>query len=87
MIGIVITYGISALLTSIFMCTPIRFFWDRSIKGGRCMNMQVLWLSNAIFDIATDIAILLLPMPTIWSLNMPVRQRMWLILVFVIGGL
>lgn len=31
------------MFASVFVCTPIRFFWDKSIIGGTCVNETAVW--------------------------------------------
>ena len=42
---------------------------------------------NASMNIATDVAIAILPLPLIKSLNLPKRSRVALIMVFSLGGM
>ena len=46
-----------------------------------------MWFTNAAINIATDFAIVILPIPIIKSLNLPRRQKQALIGIFAIGGL
>lgn len=49
--------------------------------------MEGLWFSNASMHIATDIVILLIPIPALSGLELPQRQKMALISIFALGGL
>jgi hypothetical protein len=46
-----------------------------------------MWFTNASLNIATDLAIIILPMPVIRSLNLKRRQKQALAGIFAIGGL
>lgn len=37
------------------------------------------------FNIASDITILILPLPMIWQLNLKLRQKLLLLVVFMTG--
>jgi hypothetical protein len=87
MLVIIICFGISNLICSIITCLPIAFFWDKSIKDGRCFNLTAYWFAWAAVNIVTDIAIFTLPIPKISSLQLPRRQKIALMVVFAIGGL
>lgn len=65
---------------------PVAYFWDKAIKGGHCMNEYAVWFTNAGVNIVTDFAIIILPMPVLRSLNLPLKQKRGLILVFTLGG-
>jgi hypothetical protein len=75
------------VIGSIFSCTPVPFFWDKGIHGGQCINLMAFWFSNASFNIISDIAIIILPIPVLKTLNLPKKQKYGLILVFIMGGL
>lgn len=51
------------------------------------MDSQPLWYTMASFQLATDIATLLLPIPVLIKLQIPRKQKFTLIFVFLLGGL
>ncbi|PWY79594.1 hypothetical protein BO70DRAFT_397077 [Aspergillus heteromorphus CBS 117.55] len=85
MIGMLATYGSWAVLSAFLNCIPVSKFWDPTVEG-YCLNMEGLWFSNASMHIATDIAILLIPIPAMWGLELPRKQKMALISIFALGG-
>jgi hypothetical protein len=86
-LGFVILYGLWTFLGSVFICTPVSFFWDTTVPGGKCMNELVVWFTNAGVNILQDILILLLPMPVIRRLSIPKLQKKALTAIFALGGL
>ena len=81
-------YCIASVVATIVQCDPIPRAWDKTILGRReCISMAQFWYANAGFSIATDIIILLLPMPLVYSLQIPRIQKMALIIVFALGVL
>ncbi|KAK4450156.1 hypothetical protein QBC34DRAFT_461346 [Podospora aff. communis PSN243] len=74
--------ALAFLLTLI--CQPVAAFWDPSI-GGKCLEASTIWYIMAAVNIASDFAILTLPMPVIKSLQLPQRQKVMLIAVFCLG--
>ncbi|KAF2258011.1 hypothetical protein CC78DRAFT_572798 [Lojkania enalia] len=83
-ISVVTAYTSWTIFGSIFACIPVRAFWTK--EQARCINQFAMWFTNAAINIATDLAIILLPMPVIRSLNLPRRQKQALIGIFAIGG-
>lgn len=81
-----VSYSVAAAIGTSLACTPTAYFWDRSIQGGHCFNLAAFWLTNSIVTIVTDIALCLLPMPLLWTLNLPHWQKFTLLLVFILGG-
>lgn len=60
---IIVLYGLSTFWSAIFTCYPIQKFWIKAIEGGYCINRMPLWFANAAMNIATDLMILVCPMP------------------------
>lgn len=67
-----------------FLCTPTTKLWDPRLPG-HCMSAQDYWYSVAGIDIGLDFLILLLPLPAISGLRLPRKQKVSLLLVFLLG--
>ncbi|KAI0412425.1 hypothetical protein F5X98DRAFT_354890 [Xylaria grammica] len=52
---------------------------------GQCQKYKTIQLAHCATDIATDLVVLSLPLPPIWKLNMSVRRKLLLSLIFLIG--
>lgn len=83
----VIAYGTAAVTLVTCTCTPISYFWNKTIPGGHCIDLTVLWFCNASWNIFTDLVIIILPMRLLHSLNLPKLQIYILEFVFALGGL
>lgn len=79
-------WSISQLLIGIFICTPIRGFWDSSIPS-KCVPNYPQFYINAAGNIVTDIAIFALHLPLLWKLNLGKPQRIILVGIFSLGFL
>lgn len=86
MMGVVASYSSWAIVSGFVNCVPIAKFWDRSIKGN-CLSFEALWFFNASMNIATDLSLLVMPMPLLSQLQLPRTQKIALVGVFAIGGL
>ncbi|KAL2830779.1 hypothetical protein BDW59DRAFT_14043 [Aspergillus cavernicola] len=84
--GVVILYSAWAIVSGFVNCVPVAKFWDREISG-TCLSFEAVWFFNASMNIATDLALLVLPMPLISQLHLPRMQKFALIAVFALGGL
>ncbi|KAH7389242.1 hypothetical protein BKA64DRAFT_680100 [Cadophora sp. MPI-SDFR-AT-0126] len=84
-IGLIMIYGIWTIASAIFTCVPIAAFWDVNIHG-RCIPHKFLWFFNAAVNIATDLTILILPMPVLSTLRLPLKQKVGLMFIFALGG-
>ncbi|KAL5051939.1 hypothetical protein BDW71DRAFT_212992 [Aspergillus fruticulosus] len=84
--GVVIAYSTWAIVSGFVNCVPVAKFWDRELPG-HCLSFEALWFFNASMNIATDLTLLILPMPLITQLQLPKRQKLALMGVFALGGL
>lgn len=84
---VVVGWGISQVLVEMFICTPIEKFWMGDAVDGRCIPNYPQWYINAGGNIMTDIAVFLIPLPTIWKLNLQRSQRIILLGIFCLGFL
>jgi hypothetical protein len=85
--AIVIAHGIGVLFAAIFQCSPIAFTWNKAITGGSCFDQQAFYRYVSPPNIATDILILVMPLPYIWKLHTRLGHKLALTGVFVLGGL
>ncbi|KAI0017629.1 hypothetical protein F4780DRAFT_772205 [Xylariomycetidae sp. FL0641] len=82
--AIIGSWSLSQVLVGIFICDPIAGFWDSSLNA-TCIPNLPQWYINAAGNIATDLAIFVLPMPVLGHLNLPRVQRLVLIGIFSLG--
>jgi hypothetical protein len=80
-------YGVGVTISSAFACVPVAAFWDVSIKGAHCTSKKFNWFFNASVNIFTDLFLLAIPMPVLYKLHLPFKQKMLLICAFALGGL
>lgn len=81
-------YCFAACLGTVFACTPRKEIWDVTSQGGRCIDIKTLVVAVAALNVASDILIILLPMPLVWYfLRVPRRQKIALTAVFMTGSL
>ncbi|KAL9625244.1 MAG: hypothetical protein Q9160_000646 [Pyrenula sp. 1 TL-2023] len=79
--AIVSLYGIISIIVTIFQCSPVNRVWDKSMEG-TCINLTSFWYSNAIYNILTDIIIMVSVPFVIWVLDLSKQQRIGLIALF-----
>ncbi|KAL4967506.1 uncharacterized protein BDV14DRAFT_197872 [Aspergillus stella-maris] len=85
-LSVIAIYGLWTVISAFLNCLPVASFWDSEVKG-KCIPKAFLWFFNGGWNIATDLAILILPIPVLSRLRLPMRQRVGVILVFATGGL
>lgn len=76
----------SYTVAAVFQCTPFAFNYDKTIANGRCFNIEAYANSSSIPNIFTDLAVLVLPIRTVWKLKISAARRVGLLLIFFTGG-
>lgn len=89
LIAVVSAFGIAISLASIFGCDPINVFWSANpeLVLDKCIDLRALWYTNAGFNIATDIAVVGLPIYVLRDLQMVSKIQKWAVnAIFLVGG-
>lgn len=73
-------------LTGSLGCQPLAFFWDPTIPGGHCIDINAFFRWISLPNILTDVAMLVLPQPLIWTLKITRNQKIGLTLTFLTGS-
>ena len=85
-LAVVSIAGIALTLLNIFQCKPISAgFVYPTPQNANCTDIVTLYLSSAPVNIITDLAILVLPMPTLTSMRLPKKQKIILVVTFSFG--
>jgi hypothetical protein len=83
---LVIGYNIVLMCLLLFPCMPVKRTWDISITEGSCIDRTPVFMATAVLNMATDILLLVLPIPMIMKLQMPRAQKLGVICAFGIGS-
>ena len=85
-LGFVVAWGTWTVVSSILICTPVAYSWDKSIHNGRCMNQLILWVVNAGVNIIQDVVIFFLPLYVVRTLQIGKAQKKALFAMFGLGA-
>ncbi|KAL9056514.1 MAG: hypothetical protein Q9162_002890 [Coniocarpon cinnabarinum] len=80
---IIAWFGFS--MGTIFFCQPIHFFWDRLIPG-RCFDEDSFFRAFNIFNVVEDAFVLILPLKTISTLQMPTSKKLGTACIFLLSA-
>lgn len=83
-------YFVSGIIAFMVCCRPVSYYWTQFTHpdGGKCVySMYNFYISYAAVNVATDVAILLVPMPIVWKLQMRRTQKLLVCGILLIGGL
>lgn len=80
-------YVVWVFVSNIVTCIPIRAFWDLSVPESErwCMPQRPKMLADTSINAALDIVIFCLPLPVLRTLTLPLKQKLWLCVVFALG--
>ncbi|KAK9424075.1 hypothetical protein SUNI508_13794 [Seiridium unicorne] len=86
---IVLTFAIEGGYVFIiaFQCLPVASLWDPSITDAKCLNANVAFTAGAVLNIASDIVLMVLPIPALWKLQTSVQKRLGVALMLAIASL
>lgn len=69
-------------------CKPIRFSWEQPLGvSGSCVDLRGAEIGAGVANTVADAAILILPWPMLWSLQMKRARKFQLCALFGIGFL
>ena len=77
---------ISASITLGLQCIPLEKVWDPTVAG-HCINSNAFYKAGSATDVVGDFAILFLPIPAVWDLQMPLKKKLGIISIFTLGSL
>lgn len=84
-----VIYGVAFVLTAIFQCTPISYYWTQyfGTTPGHCVNINAFGWVNAAISIAVDVWMIALPLNQIRKLKLHWNKKIGVTIMFLIGTL
>lgn len=84
----VVGCSIMAVVVITTECKPIRYSWEQPLGvSGKCVDLRAAEIGPGVALTVADVMILMLPMPTLWSLQISRMQKIQLCTLFGIGSL
>ncbi|KAK0621570.1 hypothetical protein B0T17DRAFT_559813 [Bombardia bombarda] len=85
MMGIVVAWTITYFFANLFTCFPITSLIEQ-FYGNTCINAVPMWLSVVGSDLVVDVGILLMPVPMVLRLQLPWKDRLAVLGMFMLGA-
>ncbi|KAL9591226.1 MAG: hypothetical protein Q9179_007936 [Wetmoreana sp. 5 TL-2023] len=85
--GVLIVLSLSTTIAVLSACQPFDANWDPKLPGASCLDKEGLFRWGSLPNILTDIIMLVLPMRTVWQLQLSMRYKIGLIVTFAVGSL
>ncbi|KAM4058609.1 hypothetical protein HRG_006435 [Hirsutella rhossiliensis] len=80
--------GIASVLTAIFQCSPVRFYWNMYVtpEAGTCIDIHVLaWVHGGI-NIAMNFWLIAIPLSQVRGLDLHWKKKTGVIIMFLTGA-
>ncbi|KAB8296682.1 hypothetical protein EYC80_002105 [Monilinia laxa] len=87
LIFVVVGLAIADTVAAAVMCLPLDYLWDKSIPGGRCIDIAAFYRWGSLPNAVSDLFILLVPLPTVWKLQVETRVKIGLTITFLTGSI
>ncbi len=83
---IVFAYLFSNPTRPIFGCTPVAKYWKPD-EPGHCINVIKADYVYGSLNFITDLTMFVLPLPMVWRLQLSLKQKLGISLVFMAGSM
>lgn len=77
---------VGSVTAGFFLCVPLEFLWNKAIPGGHCLDIIAWYRWCSIMHNVTDVAMLMLPIPVIWKIQISKTVKIGLILTIATGS-
>ena len=82
---VTIMWFLASFWDTIFQCTPIEASWNHSIPSAKCQDIEKAALGTGITNLILDVLFIALPIPAIWDLKLPIKIKISLTCIFLLG--
>ena len=86
MLVIVAIWTVSFFFSNLFICYPITPFVEAFYHRHCKVHGHPMWYASTISDVIIDIMILAMPVPMVLRLKLPLRRRLAILGIFLLGA-
>lgn len=83
--AIIVGFALSTIIAGLLICRPLALNWDQTLEGS-CGDQILSYNITGSLNLATDIMVLLLPLPYLWKLKMQLYKKLVLGATFSLGA-
>ncbi|KAJ6072431.1 hypothetical protein N7467_010516 [Penicillium canescens] len=84
--GFCVVTWLACLLTHICLCAPVERNWQiKPYPGDNCTLRGPLYIVIAVFNVLSDLCIILIPIPILAKLQVPLQRKLILVIMFSSG--
>ena len=78
----IVLWTIGVYLDILLTCRPVSKYWTAN-----CAPTYSTTVSTGVLNIISDVAVLLLPQPQVWKLQMPLKRKIGVSIIMMLGVL
>lgn len=82
--GVAMCWMLSAVLGAFFQCRPFSYMWNQ-LQEGNCNHRVRFWVAIGVSHLLIDVLILLLPVRMVWKLQVSLKTKIGLYVLFGLG--
>lgn len=86
-VGLCVGYAFGFIFATAFQCTPVSYSWmqiDSTIEG-HCNNVNLQGWMSAICNIVIDLTIIILPLKHLYQLQVNLKKKILIMIMFSLG--
>ncbi|KAJ0117714.1 integral membrane protein [Diaporthe amygdali] len=84
--AITVAWAAGTILAGCLICQPFSMNW-KTIPNGHCGDQVLSFIITGTINLATDVAIVILPLPALYKLRMGIYKKLALVAIFSLGFL
>ena len=84
-IGLIVAMAMAIILYALLNCRPFAYSWDKTIPNGTCESQLLAFLIPVAFNFIADVAVFMMPLPLLWTLQMGLLRKISISLIFSLG--
>ena len=85
LMGVTVSYAFIFIPIFFTQCKPVHAAWDPVLSLTSCRPITRQEFASVAINMALDLAVVVLPLPVVWSLRMPTRKKVAVSLMFSLG--
>lgn len=79
-------FFIGFLISIITLCQPFSRYWN-VLGPGHCGSLSGSQIATSSINVVVDLAIVVLPLPVLWKLQMPRQKKLKVMGIFAVGAM
>jgi hypothetical protein len=87
MMGVTASYAIIFIPIFLTHCFPMSAAWDPDpvVQMTKCRPISRQEFASVSINMALDLAVVILPLPVVWGLQIPTRKKIFVSVMFSLG--